>query len=133
MFEPSTLPMKKFKTPGEYIAAQPASVRTGLKKLRSIIKKNAPGAEEVISYGMPGFKLNGMLVWYAATSQHFGLYPMRSGIKHFEKQLENYSTSAGTVRFPFGKPLPEKLIASIVKFRVKENFAKAELKKLKKK
>ncbi|HEY6162217.1 MAG TPA: DUF1801 domain-containing protein [Bacteroidia bacterium] len=125
--------MKKFKTVEEYIAAQPSSVRSGLKKLRSTIKKNAPGADEVISYGMPGFKFHGMLVWYAAASEHFGLYPMRSGIKAFEKELEKYSTSAGTVRFPFGKPLPEKLIASIIKFRVKENLAKAQLKKPKKK
>ena len=109
--------------------AQPAKVRAGLRELRSLIRKAAPGAEEVISYNMPGFKLHGMLAWYAAASSHFGLYPKANVIRVFTEKLKGYETSAGTIRFPFGKPLPKKLITEIIRFRVEENLAARQKKK----
>jgi uncharacterized protein YdhG (YjbR/CyaY superfamily) len=122
--------MKKFNTVSEYISAQPKEIRKGLQELRAIIKKAAPKAEEVISYGMPGYKLNGMLVWFAGAKAHYGFYPKGKGpIKAFADRLEGYETSAGTIRFPLDKPLPKKLISDIVKFRVKENLQKESLKK----
>lgn len=113
----------------EYISLQPKEVQKGLKEMYQLVKKNAPGAEEVISYGMPAFKLHGILLYFAAASEHYGLYAMPGAIKAFKDRLEKYGTSKGTIRFPFGKPLPKKLIADIVKFRVKENVQREALKK----
>lgn len=112
-----------------YIAMQPAAVQPVLQLLRSTIKKAAPYAEEVISYQMPAYKLNGMLVYFAAWKEHIGFYPASAGIGQFKDRLAKYNTSKGTIQFPLSEKLPLKLIADIVKFRVKENEAKALKKK----
>ena len=106
-----------------YIAAYPEEVQALLEQMRKIIKKAAPKAEEVISYGMPGYKLNGMLVWFGAHAKHIGLYPRGSGIEQFAGELEGYKTSKGAIQFPIDKPLPVALITKIVKYRVKENLS----------
>ena len=116
-----------------YIAAQPEEVRPLLQKLRQTIKKAAPKAEESISYQMPGYKLNGALVYFGSWKNHIGFYPVSSGISKFKKELSAYKVAKGTVQLPLDKPLPVKLISEIVKFRVKENMEKTEAKKAKKK
>jgi uncharacterized protein YdhG (YjbR/CyaY superfamily) len=118
----------KFSDIDDYIKSQPEEIRAGLKLLRTTIKNAAPEAEEVISYNMPGFKLNGILVWFAGTKNHYGLYPMPNTIKFFKDSLKNYEVSKGTIRFPIGKKIPLKLVTDIVKFRVKENLKKKKKK-----
>ena len=112
----------------EYISFHPENVRVQLEKLRQTIRKAAPKAEEVISYQMPAYKLQGMLVYFAAYKNHIGFYPTGSGIFAFKKELSIYECSKGTVRFPLDKPLPLGLIGKIVKFRVKENLEKKKKK-----
>ncbi len=107
-----------------YIAAFHGNTQKMLKQLRATIKKAAPKAEEVISYGMPGYKLNGMLVWFAGYAKHIGFYPKPSAIKAFKKELSPYKMSKGAIQFPLDKPLPLELIAKMVKFRAKENLQK---------
>jgi|SRR5215467_747618 len=119
----------KYETIDEYIASQPASIRDGLEQIRNAIQKNAPGAEEVISYQMPAFRYHGMLVYFAAFKNHYGFYGMPEAIKQFKDRLKNYELSKGTIRFPFNKQIPVKLIADIVKFRVKENLHREQVKK----
>ena len=80
---------------------------------------------------MPAFKLHGVLVYYAGYKNHIGFYPTGSAITAFEKELSGYKTSKGTVQFPLETSLPLPLITRIVKFRVKENLEKAEMKKKK--
>jgi uncharacterized protein YdhG (YjbR/CyaY superfamily) len=116
----------------DYIAGSPENVRDSLEKLRSTIKKAAPKAEEVISYQMPAFKYQGVLVYFAAFKNHIGFYPTSTGIKAFQKEFSNYKWSKGAVQFPIDKPLPLELITRIVKFRVRENMEKANLKAKKK-
>jgi uncharacterized protein YdhG (YjbR/CyaY superfamily) len=123
---------KTYRNVDEYIASFPEDVQDILEKLRSTIKKSAPAAEEVISYQMPAFKLNGMLVWYAAYKEHIGFYPTASPIKVFKKELAGYKISKGVIRFPIEKAIPLRLVKDIVKFRINENLKKAES-KLKKK
>ena len=106
----------------EYISGFPEETQELLEQLRTIIKKAAPQATEVISYGMPAFRLNGMLVWFGAHSAYIGLYPRASGIEAFKKELSVYKMSKGAVQFPFDHSLPSGLITKIVKFRVKENL-----------
>ena len=119
----------KFKTVDEYLSALPANTKAILKELRKTIKQTAPQAEELISYNMPAFKLDGGLVWYAAYKEHIGFYPRSSAIKAFKKELAGYEGAKGTVRFPLDKPLPFDLISKIVKFRVKENLEETKAKK----
>jgi uncharacterized protein YdhG (YjbR/CyaY superfamily) len=120
--------MKRPKNVEEYIAGYPIDIQKRLEQFRAMIKKSAPGAQEVISYGMPAYKLNGMLLYFAAHTHHIGLYPMATGIAAFNKELSAFKSSKGTVQFPFEQPVPVKLITRIVKFRVKENQEKVRTK-----
>ena len=117
-----------FTTVDEYIALQPASVKSGLDLLRKTIKAAAPGAEEILSYQMPAYRLKGMVAYFSATKTHYGFYPTAGPIIKFSDKLKGYDTSKGVVRFPFDKPLPVKLITEMVKWKVRENQIKAELK-----
>lgn len=110
-----------FKNINEYINLFPEDVQDKLRKLRSTIRKAAPNAEEKISYQMPAFALNGNLVYFAAYKKHIGFYPTSSGIKKFQTELTKYKTTKGAIQFPMDQPLPLKLIAKIVKYRIKEN------------
>ena len=123
----------KYKTVQEYLSAQPAPVKAMLQQMRSTIKEAAPEAEEVISYNMPAFKLNGMLVWYAAFKNHIGFYPRPSGLEAFKKEIAIYKSTKGAVQFPMDQPLPLPLVTKIVKYRVKENKEEAVTKAAKKK
>jgi uncharacterized protein YdhG (YjbR/CyaY superfamily) len=116
------------KSVDQYIALQPTEVREKLEKLRQVIMKAAPNAEEVISYMMPAYKFHGVLVYFGAYKTHIGFYPTGRGISAFQKELSTYEGSKGTVRFPIDKPLPLGLIGKMVKFRVKENIEKKKKK-----
>lgn len=127
--------MKTLDTPNnidEYIAGFPPEIQTILGKLRAAIRKAAPGALETISYQMPAYKQNGILVYFAAHKQHIGFYPTSSAILAFREELKNYKSAKGTVQFPVDKPIPLDLVSEIVKFRVQENILRAEAKVKKK-
>ena len=115
-----------FKTVDEYISSFPPGIQAVLENLRSNIKKTVPAAEEVISYQMPAFKWNGVLVWYAAYKEHIGLYPTASPMRVFREELSKFETSKGAIRFPLGKPIPITLVRKIIKFRVRENLEKTK-------
>ena len=106
----------------EYIAGYPEDVQQRLRAMRDTVRKHAPGATEAIGYGVPTFKLNGNLVHFAAFARHIGFYPGPSGIAHFEDRLTVYKRAKGSVQFPLDAPLPLKLVAEIVEFRVVENM-----------
>jgi uncharacterized protein YdhG (YjbR/CyaY superfamily) len=109
-----------FTTVDEYISLFPPKIRSGLDLLRKTIRKAAPDAKEVISYHMPAYRMKSVLVYFAATKDHYGFYPTSSPVIAFKEELKSYDTSKGTIRFPFDKPIPVKLIRDIVKFRVME-------------
>lgn len=119
----STTSAKVPKTPDEYLASTPEPARSTLEHIRKVIRSVVPKeTTEVISYRIPMFKYRGMLVGYAAFAKHCSLFPTGSGvIDKFSKELKNYSTNKGTIRFPADKPLPDALIKKIVKARVAEN------------
>lgn len=123
----------KFSSIDEYLAAQPPDIREKLKKLRQTITKAAPEAEEVISYQMPAYKFHGMLVYFAVFKNHISFFPTSSGVQFFKDRLTAFEISKGTIKFPLDKPIPLRLVAEIVKFRLQENTDKHFLKKIAKK
>ena len=123
----------EIKDVDSYIALFPKETQLLLETMRTVIRKAAPKAEEVISYKMPAYKLGTMLVFFAGYKNHIGFYPSGSGIEAFKKELSVYKGAKGSVQFPLNKPLPIGLITKIVKLRVKENLEKIKLKAEKKK
>jgi uncharacterized protein YdhG (YjbR/CyaY superfamily) len=111
-----------FKSVDEYIAAQPEAVQGILERVRSTILNAVPGAEEVISYKIPTYKLHGSpVLYFAGWKQHYSLYPASERlVAAFKNELAPYEVNKGTIRFPFSEPVPVKLIGRIAKFRAKE-------------
>jgi len=111
-----------FKTIDDYIDAQPDASKPVLHRIRSILRKALPATEEVISYGIPAYKLHGRVVLYfAGWKEHYSLYPAGDRlVTEFKDELSPYKISKGTIRFPLSEPVPAKLIERIAKFRANE-------------
>ena len=120
-----------FSNVDEYIELHPAPVRAGLALIRKTIQAAAPEAEELISYHMPAYRLNGMLVFFAAAKKHYGFYPTAGPMIPFSEKLKVYETSKGAIRFPLDQPIPVKLITEIVKWKVKDNLGGGKKKRKK--
>jgi len=117
----------KPKTIDEYLDTVKDDQRVALEKLRKTIKAAAPEAEECISYGVPAFRQNGMLVGFGATANHCSFFLMNgSTVEAHKEELQNYDTSKGTIRFPADKPLPVALVRKLVKARIAENAGRRE-------
>ena len=116
--------MRKPNSVDEYIAWFPVATQKLLQQMRATIKKAAPQAEEGIGYAMPAYKQNGVLVYFAAFENHIGFYPTGSGVAEFKRELARYKSGKGSIQFPVDEPLPLKLVADIVKFRVRESYKK---------
>ncbi|TLZ62454.1 MAG: DUF1801 domain-containing protein [Methanobacteriota archaeon] len=113
------------KTIDEYLARVPPKFRPALERLRNTIKAAAPEAEEVISYSMPAFRQNGMLVYFAAFEDHCSLFVASEKIRRqFSAELKPFRAGKGTLRFTPDRPIPAGLVARIVKLRVAENAAR---------
>lgn len=116
----------KARTHEEYLAALTADKRAALEELRRTIQEAAPGAEEVISYQLPAFRLDGrMLVAFGATTKHCALYLMSpTTVEAHNDELKGFDTSKGTIRFRADEPLPASLVRKLVEARIAENAAK---------
>jgi uncharacterized protein YdhG (YjbR/CyaY superfamily) len=117
-----TMTKTDFKSVDEYIASQPEAVQGILDRVRSTIRRAVPGAEEVISYQIPTYKVHGgPVLYFAGWKQHYSLYPASDHlVAAFKGDLAPYKVNKGTIRFPLSEPVPVKLIAGIAKFRAKE-------------
>ena len=117
----------EFKSVDEYIAGQPDALRAVLKRVRAAIRKALPGAEEVISYKIPTYKLKGTAVLYfAGWKHHYSLYPASASlVAALKEDLAPYKVNKGTIRLPLSEPVPVKLIERIAKFRA-EGLAKRQ-------
>lgn len=120
------LPDIKNNPPGsidDYIAQFPDDTQIILNNIRVVVKEAAPQAVEKISYGMPGYYLDGSgLVWFGAYKQHIGFYPKTDGMMESIQELSTYKGTKGSVHFPLNKPIPYELIRRMVKVRVAENL-----------
>src|SRR6267143_2533433 len=112
----------KPKTIDEYLAALSDDKQAALEKLRKTIRAAAPKAEECISYQIPAYRQNGMLVGFGATAKHCAFYLMSSStVEAHKDELKDYDTSKGTIRFQADNPLPDALVRKLVKARIAEN------------
>jgi uncharacterized protein YdhG (YjbR/CyaY superfamily) len=107
----------------DYVAAFPPEIQEKLTAMRTTIRAAAPEAVETISYGMPAFAQNGILVYFAAAKRHIGFYPTAGPMAAFA-EFGPYAHSKGAVQFPLDQPLPLDLVDRIVRFRVAEQMAK---------
>src|SRR5215475_6406405 len=115
-----------------YIARVPKTSRAAFDKLRAAVRSGVPrDAEETLSYRIPAFRREVVLVWFAAFANHCSLFPTASVIEKFKNELKGYPTSKGTIHFPLEKPLPVALIKRIVKARVAEVKGARQIKSVK--
>ena len=118
------MPAVKATTIDEYLAPLPVDKRAALQWLRRQIKAAAPGAEECISYGIPGFRLDGkLLVHFGAATKHCAFYA-GTVIEDYSRELAAYDTSKGTIRFPPDDPLPAALVRKLVKAQIARQLAR---------
>jgi len=96
----------------EYIGVQAPETQPRLRELRAIIHKAVPTANEMISYGIPTFRVEGRSVSFGAAKRHCALY----GTPHdlFAEELRGYKTLKGTVQFPLDRPVPDALVSKLV-------------------
>lgn len=121
--------LTKYSNIDEYHAAFAEPQRSMLDRVRAIIHAAAPEAEEVISYNMPAFRQEKVLVYYAGYAHHIGFYPTSEPIIAFADKIAKYKTSKGAIQFPLDKPLPVSLIKEIVKYRIRQVKESAAAKK----
>jgi uncharacterized protein YdhG (YjbR/CyaY superfamily) len=111
-----------FRSVDDYIASKPEDIRPTLERVRDIIRKALPIADEGISYQIPTYKVDGaVVVYFAGWKEHFSLYPIGDrAVEALGPDLARFKMSKGTVQFPLSKPIPAKLIERLVKFRATE-------------
>lgn len=106
----------RFNTIDEYIAGFPENTQEAMRQIRNTIKNTVPDAAETISYAIPTFKINGViLAHFAAFKKHIGFYPTPKAIEIFKEELSAFKTGKGSVQFPLDKPIPLDLICRIVR------------------
>jgi len=120
--------ISKPKTIDEYLEGVSPDQRAALEELRRIIHEAAPGAEEVFSYGLPAFKLNGKVVaGFGTQPSHCAYYPFSGSIvEAHQAELRDYDTSKGSIRFQPDHPLPPALVKKLVRARIEENKAASQ-------
>lgn len=119
-----TMRTKSPATVDEYLAqVAPVAARESLSSLRAIIREEVPEAEEVISYGVPTYKLRGMICSFGAFKNHCSFFP-GGVVEEFAEELKEYKTSKGTIQFAHDRPLPENLVRTILRSRVAANLSK---------
>lgn len=114
------------RTIDNYIAGFPPDIQKILKKIRLTVRQAAPGAREVISYRMPAFTFNGILIYFAAFKNHIGLFPPVTGDEKLRREAAVYAGPKGNLQLPLDKPIPYALISRIVRSRYKENLKKVK-------
>jgi uncharacterized protein YdhG (YjbR/CyaY superfamily) len=121
-----------FATVDDYIAACPANVQAILQKIRTMIRKAAPAADERVSYGMPAFFQDGALVYFAAFKNHIGMFPPVRGDKELLKDLSAHCGPKGNLKFALDDKMPYALIRRVIRFQVWSHAARLKAKRRKK-
>lgn len=115
----------------QYIEKFPPDVREILQKIRTTVAKAVPKAQEKISYRIPAFMLDGVVIYFAAFKQHIGVFPPVRDPK-LKKEVARYAGPKGNLQFPLKERIPYALIGRIAKARARANVASAAAKRKKK-
>lgn len=106
----------------EYLAKVENPVaHAALQHLRELIRQECPGTDEVISYGVPGFRLGKAFIWYAGFKNHCSLFAGAT-TADFAEELTGYKISKGTIQFKPGNPIPDELLRRIIRQRWLEHL-----------
>ncbi len=111
---------KRFTTIEEYIASFPKKTAQKLQAIRKLVRTLAPEAQEVISYNMPAFKLNGILLYFAGYANHIGVYPYPATLVKFSKELADYKSGKSTIKIPLSEQVPLDLLKKVITYRIEE-------------
>lgn len=105
-----------------YLAAQPPAAREKLAKVRASLKRALPKCEEVISYQIPCFKLDGSaVIYFAGWAKHFSVYPVTDALlAEMRDEIQSRHVSRGTLKFEYDEPIPLALIGRVARFRARE-------------
>ncbi len=104
----------------EYLVTVDKPRQAALERVREIVKKVVPAAEETINYGMPVFKLRGKyVIGMSAFKNHMSVFPGSEPVEALKKDLEAFKTSKGTIQFTVEKPIPEDLLIKVIQHCIK--------------
>jgi len=105
----------------DYIKTYSQGIQEKLNSIRKTVLFHAPDAEESMSYGLPTFKLKDKpLLYFAAFTNHIGLYALPTTHETFAKKLKDYKQGKGSVQFPHNKKFPIELIEELITYRILE-------------
>ena len=115
----------------DFLSALEPAKRDALQSLRERILSRLPGAEECISYAIPGFRVDGkVIVGFAAYAKHLSWFPHSGKVlpaiaadPALAPLLEGYDWDKGTLRFPVDRPLSDELIDVLIETRLTQAFA----------
>lgn len=103
----------------EYIAQLHASQQEKAQHIYAFLKTLMPAeVTETISYQMPTFRLNGVLLHFGVFKNHWSLFPGPSTLVHFEAALTSYKTTKSALQIPLEYPLPKTLLQEIVSYAI---------------
>jgi len=113
-----------------YIARQPKDARPVLERVRDVIRRALPAAEETISYQIPAYRLHDVnVIYFAAWRRHYSIYPAGNRLTvELKRELEPYEVSKGTIKFPLDQPVPSGLIARIARALARDAAARTAAK-----
>lgn len=105
-----------------HYAKAPLPHRTTMLAMRNSILQIIPRAEELVSYGMPAFRLNGSIVaGLMANQKHVGYYPFSGSVlKNFPKELSGFTHTKSAIHVPIDKPLSKTLLTKLIKARISQ-------------
>ena len=106
----------------EYLATVPEPQKAQLERIRHLVRRAVPDAEESKSYGMPAFKYKKRpLLGFSASKKHLSVFPFSpAAIDAARGALAGFDVSKGTVRFTPDKPIPESALDQLLRHRLRE-------------
>jgi uncharacterized protein YdhG (YjbR/CyaY superfamily) len=113
----------------DYLKKVEQSKKKALERIRAMAKEVVPGAEEVISYGMPTLKYQGKpFLGFDAHKHHIGIYPYSGHvIEKLKEELRGFQFTKGAIRVPLDKPIPKTTLRKIIALRLQAIRADALL------
>jgi uncharacterized protein YdhG (YjbR/CyaY superfamily) len=104
----------------EYLLAVDEPKRSTLQALRRTILEIVPEADQVISYRVPAFRVQGKVVaGFAAFKDHLSYLPFSGSVlEQLGDELRGYTMTKSALHFPVDRPLPKRLVKKLIAVRL---------------